>query len=220
MEIIFKIIAAVSSVYGIYRGVQEVLLKKASNNLEQIYKYFSIEKIKELEKEPPYIGDMACKTVSFLRRFKFREISFILKNKKIDFEELNHILWLVQYKILKTNDNEVIVNTGSVYYPLLENKNVASNKKERIKIWFLKFRTGRIFICFLWISYISVTLLIGLYFIEENPLLAIVFMVAFQVIVQVPLMLYQEKIRSIKNYIKKEINGSRKIDDLLKKINS
>ncbi|WP_369588054.1 hypothetical protein [Kingella oralis] len=220
MEIVFKIIVALSSIYGIYKGRQEILLKRTSNDFEQIYKYFSASKIKEMSKEPPYIRDMACKTVSFLKQFKFYEIYFILKNNKIDFLDLSNILWLIKIKILEINNNRLAINNKSAYYPLFVNNNTNSTLKEKLKICFIEFRTGKFFIMLLWIAYIFSAFFILFSFLKENFLLAIIYTAVFQFFIQVPLMLYEEKIKSIKKYIEKGNDGNRKIDELLNKVNT
>lgn len=99
-----KLIPILALLITIYKTYYDIFSKRYIYDLEQVNKYFSSDKLSNLKKEPEYIKDLACQTVSFLKGHKFQDILYLLENQKINLFDLRDILRLKKMNVLSVDE--------------------------------------------------------------------------------------------------------------------
>lgn len=196
MEIFVKtILPILLFLVTIYKTYHDVLPKKYMNDMEQLNKYFSKEKLILLEQENEYIKDMACQTVSFLKGHKFQDIAYLLKSDKLNLFDLKGILRLKKVNVVIIDEK-----TGRLQLnPNFDvNQSFSLKKVFRTKIWFSWI--------LLFLYAICLVIIFAVIQDEISFLTQLVAMIIALGVVQIPLMDNMDKIKSAEYFRKNNLD--------------
>ncbi len=135
-ELLQIFIGLFGSVWGIYTFRIVISQKTAMTNFEQIYKYFSKEKLDDLASLPVFAQDMACETVSYFKGFKFKDLEQILL-AGFHLKELLTILKLHKAKIIVFNKDKNMVEISDKYLKKYLIKWTKTARKYEILNWII-----------------------------------------------------------------------------------